>query len=201
MSAPRVQLRRMAAIALVLVSLVAALPGLGAAQQDDRGNIKEFASGSGKTEVAVAGVQQQMSFTVHTAQGQPDRDDPSTCPATGNVEFKGPNRGFIAVPGEGELHVKGRVVAAVIATDVPGAAEGVFFVAENQVVTLNGERVDPMPPFSRWDATDSNEPGGTGDTILLEHVGTLPPRCLVPIAGRTISQGNVNIKAEPVAPS
>jgi hypothetical protein len=178
-------MRRHYVVFLVLVAVMALViaPSAVTAQRDD-GNDKEFASGSGKADLAFAG-QEHMSFTAHTAPAD------EGCPGTGNVEYK-------AQTPNGELHIKARVVNVVI-EGTPGGPAGVFFTASNQFVTLDGEPLDPMPPASAWDATDSGLAGGTGDTILLEFLGDFDPGsvCLPPIFGHPITHGNVIVKVEP----
>lgn len=166
-----------------VLTLALVLPGAAVAQSEDR-NVKEFATGSAKADLAVASTE-HMSFSAHSLPPT----SANACPATGNVEYT-------AELSAGELHIKGKVVNLVILGSDPGV-EGAFMVTQNQYVTLNGAPVTPFPAFSWWDVTDSNQSGGTGDTILLEQLNA-PPVCFGPLIGHPITQGNVNIEAEPL---
>jgi hypothetical protein len=169
--------------AVVIAALALALPGLAAAQPEDRAP-KEFVSGSGKADAGTA--QEHLSFTAHTEVGE-------GCPAKGNVVYK-------AQTLDGELHLKGRVVTLVLTSqpfdmeDQPGFGFA-FFAAEVQSATLDGAPID-AGPFAWFDASDSGQPGGMGDTILLEGFFFSEALCLAPLVGTPITHGNINVQSE-----
>jgi hypothetical protein len=164
---------------LLAVALLLSV-GLQTVLAEDR-NVREFATGSGKTEAAT--VDSHLSFTAHSVPGGSGQ-----CPAKGSIVYK-------QQTGAGDLHVKADVIRLVIQPNVPVGGARAFMVGEIQSATLNGQPI-ATAAFGWWDAVDSGMQGGTGDQIRFEGFVTTSP-CLIPLFGTPITSGNVVIEAEP----
>lgn len=175
----RLQVRIRPLSVLLAVALLLSV-GLQSVLAEDR-NVREFATGSGKTEAATA--DSQLSFTAHSIPGGPGQ-----CPAKGSIVYK-------QTTGAGDLQIKADVVRLVIQSNVPVGGARAFMVGEIQSATLNGQPF-ATGQYGWWDAVDSGMQGGTGDQIRFEGTTTNAP-CLIPLFGTPITSGNVVIEAEP----
>jgi hypothetical protein len=137
------------------------------------GSADELAAGSAKTDIDVVLGSEHASFGAHTTGG-PD------CEATGHIVYKNTATGD-------EFAAK---ITRLITNQLPEAPE-VFFAGP---VTKAEQGTVNVGDFVYFHASDSQQPGGTGDTFEFVASISFDPTCKPPAAGLPITSGNIVIK-------
>ena len=157
----------------LVLPLAATVLALAASNAAARGPANEFAVGSAKTEVNLVLANERASFSAHNTSVFP------SCAATGQIVYDTPDLAFTA-----------KIDVLVIGVQAAYFGGPITKVARGPDDVLVGQA-------AYFDAFDSQQPGGMGDTFILEAVGVPPsPICLPPLLGAIpVTHGNIVIQA------
>ena len=156
---------------LLVSALGAVVVALAAGSASARSTTSEFAVGSAKTEVNIVLANERASFSAHNTSVFP------SCAATGQIVYDTPDLAFTA-----------KIDVLVIGVNAAYFGGPITKVARGPDDVLVGQA-------AYFDALDSQQPGGMGDTFILEAVGVPPsPLCLSPLPGVPITNGNILIQ-------